>query len=228
MILKRVLIFANGDLAEVNSLRRLLQPDTLLVAADGGLRHMRRLGLKPDRVIGDMDSLSAAELAQLEAEGIALERHPRDKDATDLELALRWAAENGCRQVRVAAALGGRLDQTLGNIALLAHPAFAEFDLRLDDGLEEVLVIRRRAVIEGAGGDRVSLLPYGSPAEAVTTQGLKYPLRSETLNLHQTRGISNLMLGSRAEINLRSGLLICIHTRLDAVALEADNRQPRL
>ncbi len=227
MIPKRALIFANGELAEANNLRRLVQPDTLLVAADGGLRHLRRLGLKPDHVIGDMDSLSAAELAQLEVEGVALELHPRDKDATDLELTLRWVAANGCRQVRVVAALGGRLDQTLANIALLAHPAFTELDLRLDDGLEEVLLVRWRAVIEGAGGERVSLLAYGKPAEGVVTHGLKYPLRDETLDPHQSRGISNLMLGKRAEISLRSGLLICIHTRWEADSPAAANRQPR-
>lgn len=215
----RAVIFANGELDASVFASRVLQPGDTLIAADGGLRHLRRLGLNPDQIVGDLDSISEQDLTQLQLEGCFIERHPTDKDATDLELALKWALENGFTIIRVAAALGGRLDQTLANVMLLTDPAHAELDLRLDDGWEEVSVIRSQAIIEGTLGDRVSLLALGGLAEGVQTESLRYPLREENLYPAQTRGISNLMLADRARVQIRSGQLLCIHTREGAAKI---------
>ncbi|MCS7062409.1 MAG: thiamine diphosphokinase, partial [Anaerolineae bacterium] len=124
-VMKRAIIFANGELPEPAAVRGLIQPDDLLIAADGGARHCRALGLTPHLVIGDFDSLDAAELGALEQAGATLRQHPRDKDETDLELALLEAAARGASYLVVLGAFGGRLDMTLANIQLLLHPKLA-------------------------------------------------------------------------------------------------------
>ena len=86
-------------------------------------------------------------------------------------------------------------------------------DLRLDDGLEEVFLIRACGQIEGLPGDLVSLLPLGAPAQGVTTRGLKYPLNGETLQMQRTRGISNVLLQPQAVVTLTAGCLVCVHRR---------------
>jgi thiamine pyrophosphokinase len=207
-------IFVNGDLERPDALAALIQPGDFLVAADGGLKHLKRLGRTPGLLIGDLDSTDPADIADLSRRGIPVEKHPVEKDETDLELAVLRVLAKGYTHVRIAGALGGRLDMTLGNLFLLALPAFECLDVRLEDGHEEVFLIRGHGVVEGQPGDRVSLLPFGGPAEGVRTEALYYPLRSETLYPERTRGISNVMLADQAGVSLDRGTLICIHTRM--------------
>lgn len=215
MYTKRALIFANGERVNLDALQGFARPGDYCVAADGGLRFLRALGLSPDLVIGDLDSLSPEEIDRLRASGVNVRQYSVHKNETDLELALEAVIEAGYSRIRILAALGGRLDMTLGNIFLLMLPSLAECDVRLEDGFDEVFLIRPGepgVMITGRAGERVSLLPLNGPAEGVRTRGLQYPLRSETLYPERTRGISNVMEGEEAAVSLESGLLLCIHT----------------
>lgn len=214
---KRALIFANGDQIDLEAVRRLVQPEDFLVAVDGGFYHLERLGFVPGLVIGDLDSLSPVVVERLRQNpSVRVSQYPVQKDETDLELALLSAARDGYTSIRVLAALGGRLDMTLANIFLLALPDLAGLDIRLEDGIEEVFLIRpgeEGGVIKGQPGDRVSLLPLGGPTGGIHTAGLFYPLRGETLYYERSRGISNQMIEHEARVTLETGQLICIHTR---------------
>ena len=209
----RCIIFANGTLPDPNSARRLIRPDDFILAADGGSRHARTLSLLPSIVIGDLDSISEEERRKRKEEGTELIEYSRDKNETDLELALNYAVEKGFREIAIVAALGDRLDQTLGNLALLANIQLATLNIRLDDGLESASFCRDQAEVRGRRGDLVSLIPWGGDAHGVRTEGLRWPLSNETLRAHQTRGISNEMLGDVAHIQIESGLLLIVHRR---------------
>jgi thiamine pyrophosphokinase len=212
---RRVVIFANGLLPDLSHAKALLQANDVIICADGGTHHALALHLRPDLVIGDMDSISKEEWQQLQRENIAIDLHPRDKDETDLELALDRALDQKPSSIRVIAALGKRLDQTLGNISLLADPRLADQDIRLDDGLDEVLLCRSRSELRGSPGDTVSLIPWAGPARGIRTSGLKWPLEDESLLPEKTRGISNEMTSATASIALTSGLLVIVHRRSD-------------
>jgi len=149
----------------------------------------------------------------LRDQGVQVIQFPRDKNETDLELAMQHAAEMQPEQVIIVGALGGRLDQTLGNIALLSNFRLSTFDLRLDDGVEEIYFCRNQAEVHGRSGELVSLIPWGVPVEGVRTDGLRWPLSDETLYPDKTRGISNELLGERATVRIRSGLLLVVHLR---------------
>ena len=172
---QRAMIFANGLIPDLEAARALLRPDDLLIAADGGARHLTALGRTPHVVIGDLDSLSPAEVQQLAEAGARILRYPVEKDETDLELAILYACEQGCTHLRIVGALGGRLDQTLANLFLLALPALDGLDARLDDGTEEVFLIRDSAAVAGRPGDVVSLLPLGGAAHGVINPGAALP-----------------------------------------------------
>jgi len=208
---RRALIFANGELAVPPAIAEMIRPDDLLVAADGGLRHLSRLGLRPNWLVGDLDSVSPEEVESLQGAGVRILRYPVDKDETDLELALQAVITAGYTSIRVIAALGGRLDQTLGNLFLLQLPGLADRDVRLDDGHEEVLLVRQQVELTGQTGDTLSLLPLGGPASGIWTEGLRYPLHGETLYPERTRGISNVFLGDLVRVRLEQGMLLCIH-----------------
>ncbi len=210
---QRALIFANGSLPGLEAARGLLRTGDFLLAVDGGALHLARLGLRPHLLVGDLDSLPAEALADLAASGVEVLRYPPEKDETDLELAIQIALGRGFRDLVLVAALGGRIDQTLANIFLLTLPDLAGVSARLDDGIEEMFLIRSAASVCGQVGETVSLLPLGGPARGITTRGLRYPLRGEALFPERTRGISNELIEAQAEVTLEEGLLLCIHTR---------------
>ncbi len=210
---KRAVIFANGEIQEINRLRAILREDDVLIAADGGLRHIFHLGLRPTFLIGDLDSVTPAEIVRAKESGVDIRQYPPAKDETDLQLAIDLAVDMGFNDILITAALGGRLDQTLGNIFLMSRDRYSRCLIRIDDGSEEVFLIRKTARISGEPGDTVSLLPLGAPAFGVRTENLEFPLKSEILYPDRTRGISNVMLTSSARISISSGMLVCIHTR---------------
>ncbi len=209
----RAIIFVNGEIPDSGAARSLIRPDDIILAADGGARHALALGVIPSAIIGDLDSLSEAEIRVFTDMGVHILRFPPAKDETDLELALAHAIKAGYCPIIIVAALGGRLDQALGNLALLADPESIRGEVRVDDGLTEAFFVTNQATVLGKSGDTLSLLPWGMPAEGVSTQDLVYPLHDETLLPYRTRGISNLMLAASAKISLKKGLLLCIHRR---------------
>lgn len=209
----RALIFVNGELIDPGAARAIVQPEDIVIAADGGARHALALGVIPSAIIGDMDSLSHAEVRDFGDMDVHLLRFPQSKDETDLELALAHALRAGHSPIIIIAALGGRLDQMLGNIAMLASPEALQADVRLDDGLTEAFFVTSKATIHGKSGETVSLIPWGVPAEGVSTDGLAYPLNKETLYPYRTRSISNQMLAETAKVSLKSGLILCVHIR---------------
>ncbi|HBO33341.1 MAG TPA: thiamine diphosphokinase [Anaerolineaceae bacterium] len=208
-----ILIFANGELTHPEAVLSLATTAKIIIAVDGGLAHIQALGLQPDMLIGDLDSVSPEQIRWAEEQGSEVRRFPVNKNETDLELALLAAAETGCRHIVIVAALGGRLDQTLSNIFLLNLPVLADLDVRIDDGKQEVILIHSAADLQGNPGDTISLLPISPIVRGITTTGLQYPLTDESLIFYRSRGISNEMLSSRVHVEIQSGILICIHER---------------
>jgi len=214
----RAVIFANGHLGDSAAVLHSLLPGDLIIAADGGARHCRALGIPPDVLIGDFDSLAEVELASLQADGIEIVRHPADKDYTDLELALRHALQLGAEEAVVYAALGVRWDQTLANLLLPACTELEGLRIRLVDGPQEIHLLRAdserpelaRLEIYGQAGDTVSLIPLTGDAHGITTRGLQYPLQSGSLAFGATRGVSNAMVGAQASVELDHGLLLLV------------------
>jgi thiamine pyrophosphokinase len=209
----RILIFANGVLPDPQKARSLVKSDDFIICADGGARYALDLGLDPGLVIGDFDSLGPGESEKAERAGAQIIRYPHDKNETDLELALYHALELKPSSIVIIAALGNRLDQTLGNVALLSDSRLDELNVRLDDGVEEAFFCRSQSELHGVSGDIVSLIPWGDSVKGVRTEGLKWPLKNEILQPEKTRGISNELLGNSATVNLSSGLLLIVHRR---------------
>lgn len=224
----RALIVADGDVpgrAELDA----AWPDwdrgvKLVVAADGGWDKAAALGIKPDLLVGDADSLPEALFSTLYAQGVAVERSPTDKDESDAELALRATLRRGATHVTIVGALGGkRFDHSLANVGLLSLPPAGEVSVELLDGRTRVRLLRApdrsgaavRCDLAGQIGDLVSLLPLGEPARGVVTEGLRYLLDDETLPPGPARGLSNVRIEAGASVTLRAGQLLVIETRTD-------------
>jgi len=219
---QRALLFANGKLADTQWLETFIVDTDYLIAVDGGLNHLEAIGVLPHLLIGDLDSVTPEQVEYAQAKGVNVEQYPVAKDETDLELALLAAQKHGANEIVVIAALGGRLDQTLGNLSLFLHPSLSNCSVRFEDGSEEVFVVRSSAKIEGKVGEIVSLIPLWGRVEGVTTENLAYPLHGETLYPDHTRGISNVLTISPARVSLSTGMLLCIHTHQNQVSRRSE------
>lgn len=198
--MKTAYIVGAGELAPER-----LSPEAgdLVIAADAGLTHLRRLGIEPDLILGDFDSLGHI------PEGDRVEVCPVEKDYTDTQLALRRACERGYRRCLIFGGTGGRLDHTLANIQCLAN-AEAE-------GVEAVLIGRGYALRALSGGRLIfpagycggySVFAQGGTASGVSERGGKYELTDTTLLTTNPLGVSNSFMGGEVQISVRSGTLI--------------------
>jgi thiamine pyrophosphokinase len=211
-------VFAGGDPPPSHTLDTL-PVDALVVAADSGLVHALEAGLHVDLLVGDLDSAPTGAVTAARRAGTEVERHPAEKDATDLELALDAVVARGCDEVLVVGIHGGRADHLLANALLLASPRYESLRVRAHLGNAEVSVVRDRAELPGPPGRLCSLLPIAGPAAGVVTSGLRYPLTDETLEPGTTRGVSNEVVAPGATVSLRAGVLLAVLPDLPSVPL---------
>lgn len=204
-----VLLFANGDLGPVarDIARRQAASHPRVVSVDGGLRHCDALGLVPELQIGDLDSVQRHSSVPTLA-------FPRDKDASDLELALEWLAAQTIERVSLFGLTGGRSDHMLFNWLLPARRAWP-FRLQCIDDSVCATVVRHdqpyREILEA--GQTVSLLPLGSGCRGVSTHGLVFPLDDDDLPVGSTRGLSNRVAPSAADgagVSITQGVLLVL------------------
>ncbi len=206
---KRAILFANGDFPENDSLT--IEDDDFLVAVDGGLRHLLSLSLTPQLLIGDLDSVSLPDLDLCMQWGVETMRFPTEKDETDLEIALLEVLRRGFSDIVITCALGDRLDHTLANLALLAHPQLKDAHVYISNGETTVYYVSHYIELESYPGALISLLPWGEPVHGVTTTGLKYALSDSTLYPWKTVGISNVTTGDHFSVSVKSGQLFLFH-----------------
>lgn len=209
----RAVLFVNGPSFDL--VPSIPDPADFLVAVDGGLRHLLRIGLLPYLLIGDMDSVAPADLAICEEKHIEIMRFPPQKDQTDLELALDEVLRRGYRNILIAYGMGGRLDHSLINMALLSRPDLANTNVYFDNGRSMVRLMtgpfKRDFHVDE--GDLVSLMPWSGDVHGITTTNLLYPLNNESLYSHRGQGLSNVASSADFSIEVEKGQLLVIRVR---------------
>lgn len=213
--MKRILIFANGKRKDGIMVRRALDAasDAFIIAADGGVRIATTYDVVPDIIIGDMDSVDEETLQHLEASGTHIQRYPEEKNETDLELALAYAVDQGATWIRIIGGIGGRFDQMLANVYLLALPQLENCDVAIVAEKQSMCLLREgENNVDGQAGDTISLIPISGDVCGITTHGLKYALNDDTLLFGPARGISNVMLQDTVTITIDKGYLLCVYT----------------
>ncbi|MBV7330391.1 thiamine diphosphokinase [Chloroflexi bacterium TSY] len=208
----RAIVFINGLIEDYAKLAALVHENDFLVGADGGTRHCLAIGRTPHLVVGDLDSLESHILNQLAEQDVEVERHPAEKDATDLELAIESALRHDADEIVLVGALGGRLDQTLANLLILAQSRWS-IPIHLVEGEQTAQIVRggENVTLTGSVGDTVSVLPLCDEVTGLTFTGLKYPLDNFTMPFGSTRGISNEIVDHPVTIRIATGTLLAVH-----------------
>ena len=206
------LLIANGEMKDPTFYGELLKREAYdwVVSADGGANKAFSMGIMPDWIVGDLDSIKPDVKSLYESKGVSFRTHPPAKDETDLELALHTLLEKGCRRIDLIGALGGRVDHQLGNIAVLVELAHRGVEGRILDEKQILRVLVDSKTLEVKKGNTISLLPMTPQVTNITLKGLEYPLNGETLIMGFARGISNVALMESIHIEFEEGILLVI------------------
>lgn len=216
----KAVIVADGAHAPAD--QRVLADADLVIAADGGASWLAAVGVTPHRLVGDFDSADPDLVRRLATAGATVDRHPTDKDASDLELSVAVATAAGADELVVLGALGGDLDHLAANLFLLGSDTAQERTMSLVHDRTRARMLRGPGRLEIAvgSGARVTLLAVGQPAEGVTTHGLRWPLAGARLEPGSSRGLANVVSEPPAGVSLLAGRLLVIEIGTDAEAVE--------
>jgi thiamine pyrophosphokinase len=208
----RAAIFLNGAPDPPDLLRRIAGRADLVVAADGGARYALDAGVIPDLVVGDMDSLGETRAREIEERGALLERHPASKDKMDGHLAVLAVRERRATAVDLLCAAGGRFSALFAvpHILLASERMGLQATMVASWGQAFVIETGSRSVI-GNPQDSVSVFPFTGPASGVTLEGFSYPLEDALLEVGDTLGFHNELIGGAGRVSVGGGALLVIH-----------------
>lgn len=207
---RRAVIIAGGDGPSTNELPTTLSGSTLVIAADSGLDTAARLGITVDVAVGDFDSASTAALDAARLSSAEIIEYPTDKDATDLELALEFAASRGITDLTVIGAGGGRFDHEFAGVLLMCSPRWSAMAITVVDERARSLVVHTQRTLPVGEGAIVTLLPIAGEARGVTTAGLAWTLENATLAPGSTRGVSNVAVTRLPTVSVAEGTLLAV------------------
>lgn len=205
-------IVATGAAPLASEAVAALPGDAFVVAADGGLDHARAAGLRPDVLIGDLDSVSAEGLAWAE-EHAAVVRHPADKADTDTELALDYAAALGAEQLILVAGAGDRFDHAIAALGALGAETVEQIPVvQAWWGADQVHIVRPRRPVSLAlaPGTTFSVLATRGRCRGVTITGARWPLHDADLAPLAGSGVSNEATGASVDIHVHDGTLTVV------------------
>ena len=214
----RAAIFLNGAPDPPDLLRSVAGRVDLVVAADGGARYALDAGITPDLVVGDMDSLEEAEVRGVEERGALVERHPIRKDKMDGHLAILAVRGSGATAVDLLCGGGGRFSALFAvpHMLLAAERIGLRATLVATWGQAFVLENGSRTVV-GGPQDSVSIFPLTGSATGVTLEGFGYPLEDARLEIGDTLGFHNELIGEAARVSVGEGALLVIHEAKQAL-----------
>ena len=216
----RVCLIIRGGKLDLAFARSFLERETFhkVIAVDGGLEAVRALGLTPDYVVGDFDTVEEDVIEEFrKASYIVWESHKPEKNETDTELARNRALTLACDRIVFLGATGGRVDHLLGNLHLLYGCMEREVEAWIVDAWNKIYLVdqNRTFVRDQLWGKYVSFLPYTEKVTGITLKGFKYPLNKKNIKRGEEAGlcISNEVEDEVGTLEFEEGVLVCVESR---------------
>lgn len=210
----KALIFAGAEIKEYSFCKQYMDGADAVICCDSGLRHAKALGVRPDYIVGDFDSVASEVWEYYKGQGIPVRQFPARKNETDMELGVLLALELGATELVLFGGIGDRFDHTLANAHYLLSLLKKGIRARLVDEKNCVEVIDKHLTVCGKVGDIVSTIPLSMEVKGITLKGFSYPLTDFDLALDDDYiAVSNVLAEECAEIDIREGYLFVIRSK---------------
>ena len=195
-------IFGASHIDNYDYLEKLDFSDSFIICADGGIKHLQKLGLTPDVIIGDFDSSKEPDNFKNKIV------YPAEKDDTDLGLAIMYAAKHELKECIAIGCLGGRIDHTYANFSLIKFALDKGVKLELIDEKSIVFAVSESCEVLKSDYKYISIFPFGESASGISLDGFKYPLVNAQLKYEFPLGVSNQLACEVGKISVTSGVLL--------------------
>lgn len=212
----KVCIVLNGEINNYNKLKNHLLKENYdyIICADGGANHTYNMKIKPNFIIGDLDSVKEEVRIYYKNSDVKFEKFPAKKNETDTELCIYLAQKLNATNIDFLGALGGRIDHMIANINLLYYVKMQGIIPRIISDNEEIYIVDNEEIeIYGKKGDVISVIPINGDAKYVTLSNLEYPLENYNMKFYLPLGISNVMIENKCKIKVDEGSLLVIKNK---------------
>lgn len=209
----KVCIVLNGEIKEYKNIKYRLEEERYdcIICADGGANHTYNMGIIPNYIVGDLDSVKVEIVDYYKNCGVEFEQFPSKKNETDTELCIYLANKLKANEIHFIGALGGRVDHTIANINLLYYVRQMDIVPKIISEKEHIYIaINEEIIIYGNEGDTISVIPINGDAKGVTLTNLEYPLNNYDMKFYLPLGISNVMLNKECNVQVKCGSLLII------------------
>lgn len=212
-----ICIILNGKIKNYDYIKDIINKNNYdyIICADGGANHSYKMGIIPDYIIGDLDSISSKIIDFYKSKDVKFEKFPSKKDETDTEICIYLASKLNAKEIDFIGALGGRIDHMIANINLLYYVRSKGICTKIISEKEDIYIaIDEEININGDIGDTISIIPLNGDANGVTLKQLEYPLNNYNMKFSVPLGISNVMLDKKCSIKVEQGSLIIIKNKI--------------
>lgn len=210
---KRAILVTNGTCSEPEYYRDFIMQNSsensILIGIDGGSNILRDLGIVPNLILGDMDSISKENYNYFAEQDTEFLIFPKNKDKTDTQIAIEHAIENGFNEIYVINETGNRLDHFISNIYMLVK-FYKQVDIKIVNNRNLIFLSDSEFELEGHPGQYISLIPLNEKVTAASSEGLKFPIIDTVLIRGETTGVSNEFIEDTCFVKISSGTLIVI------------------
>nr|WP_300005822.1 thiamine diphosphokinase [Tissierella sp.] len=207
------LIISSGEIKDYKLLKQTSSESDYIVCADGGVNHLLKVGMVPDMVIGDLDSIGEDELSIIKKKNIKINEFPQMKDETDTELCVEHLIQKGIRDITLMGVTGSRMDHTIANIYLLKKIYIKGAKASVINENNRIYYLEGELDLKRRDGYYISIIPLTEKGAVVSLSGFLYPLESELIEFSSTRGISNKIIDNFGRIKIHKGQAIIIESR---------------
>lgn len=205
MTILKTLLVLNGEKINKSIMYNLRDKSDFILSADGGTDYCIQIGIVPDLVLGDLDSISAKTMKILEKENVPINIFPVKKDKTDSQLSIEYLMDIGAREITIVGAIGSRMDHSLANILLLKTIKDKGINGKIVDNNNTILIVDDELILDRQEGYFVSIIPIQIEGAMVSLRGFEYNLSKVRIDFASTHGVSNIIKDTKGYIKVHEG-----------------------
>lgn len=209
----KALVISGGKPPSQELIYEELKDSSLLIAVDSGANVLYNLGIAPDLILGDFDSIDKEVLEYFKAKDADIVKYPPEKDFTDSEIAINLLIERNYHEIVLLGCTGSRMDHFLGNLGLLKKCLLCKVKATIKDDNNSIFITDRPLILKGKPKQIISFQAFGEEVSDFTIKNARYPLNNYNLKIGDPLTVSNEFIEGPMTIEFEKGYVLVIYAK---------------